>query len=205
MAIQINWKICDNAKECGGIAVCPTGALFWDEEKEKIGVKNDICISCAKCADKEEGCPIGAIIVTSTDQEYADAEKLINDDPRNRDDLLVDRFGAAPISDDVIIEKTGVSALIENGITIIERFTDSSIQCLLHSIEVDDVRRAIKESKGVDFKYYKCEEPDVDESIIYPVIDIYKDGQLLGTVEGYFEDEQEDEYIDKIKVILDTM
>lgn len=34
MAVLVNFKICDNAKECGGIEVCPTGALSWDEENE---------------------------------------------------------------------------------------------------------------------------------------------------------------------------
>ena len=32
MAVLVNFKICDNAKECGGITVCPTGALSYDDE-----------------------------------------------------------------------------------------------------------------------------------------------------------------------------
>lgn len=30
MPVLINFKICDNAKDCSGIAVCPTGALSWE-------------------------------------------------------------------------------------------------------------------------------------------------------------------------------
>ena len=41
MSVLINFKICDNAKECGGIEVCPTGALSWDEENETIKIDND--------------------------------------------------------------------------------------------------------------------------------------------------------------------
>jgi NAD-dependent dihydropyrimidine dehydrogenase PreA subunit len=39
MAVLVNFKICDNAKECGGIEVCPTGALSWDEENETIKIE----------------------------------------------------------------------------------------------------------------------------------------------------------------------
>ena len=35
MSVLINFKICDNAEVCGGIEVCPTGALSWDEENEE--------------------------------------------------------------------------------------------------------------------------------------------------------------------------
>ena len=36
MPVLINFKICDNAKECGGIEVCPTGALSYDDENKSI-------------------------------------------------------------------------------------------------------------------------------------------------------------------------
>ena len=41
MAVLINFKICDNAKECGGIDVCPTGALSWNDVDSKIEIDND--------------------------------------------------------------------------------------------------------------------------------------------------------------------
>ena len=43
MAVLRNYKICDNAKECGGIAVCSTGALSWNEEKETIEISKILC------------------------------------------------------------------------------------------------------------------------------------------------------------------
>ena len=45
MAVLLNYKICDNAAECGGIEICPTGALFWNEANEKIEIDNNLCIS----------------------------------------------------------------------------------------------------------------------------------------------------------------
>ena len=46
MSVLINFKICDNAKECSGIAVCPTGALSWNEEENKIEIDNTRCVAC---------------------------------------------------------------------------------------------------------------------------------------------------------------
>lgn len=44
MAVLVNFKICDNAKECVGIAVCPTGALSYDDDKNTIVIDNEKCI-----------------------------------------------------------------------------------------------------------------------------------------------------------------
>ena len=41
MKALINFKICDNAPECSGIEVCPTGAMYFDSEKETIVVDED--------------------------------------------------------------------------------------------------------------------------------------------------------------------
>lgn len=77
MAVLINFKICDNAKECGGVAVCPTGALSFDEEKQTIIIDNDKCISCGKC---EKECPIGAISVAKNKLEYDKIKQDIEND-----------------------------------------------------------------------------------------------------------------------------
>ena len=96
MAVLINFKICDNAKECGGIDVCPTGALSWNDVDSKIEIDNDKCISCGAC---EAECPIGAIMVAHSDEEYEKYKSEIDEDPRTTKDLFVDRYGAVAISD----------------------------------------------------------------------------------------------------------
>jgi NAD-dependent dihydropyrimidine dehydrogenase PreA subunit len=62
MSVLINFKICDNSCECGGIKICPNGALFWDTKNNKIGIDNEKCISCGICVKE---CPIGAIKVAN--------------------------------------------------------------------------------------------------------------------------------------------
>ena len=134
MAVLVNFKICDNAKECGGIAVCPTGALSYDDEKESIIIDNDKCISCGRC---ERECPIGAIMVARTDEEYDKLKKEIDNDSRTTKDLFVDRYGATPLSEFFMIESDDIENKVNNdGITLIELYNDDSIQCLLKSIAI---------------------------------------------------------------------
>ncbi len=93
MPVLVNFKICDNAKECGGLAVCPTGALTYDEKEKTLLIDNNKCISCGKC---EKECPIGAISVAKTKEEYEKIKNEIDNDTRNIKDLFVDRYGATP-------------------------------------------------------------------------------------------------------------
>ena len=76
MAVLINFKICDNDKACGGVAVCPTGAIYYDEEKETLAIDNEKCISCGMC---EKECPIGAIKVAKDEKEYEILKKQIEE------------------------------------------------------------------------------------------------------------------------------
>lgn len=196
MAVQINWKICDNDKACGGIAECPTGALYWNEAESTIGINNDLCISCSKCVTN--GCPVGAIVVTDTLAAYEQAKADLENDPRDKAQLFVDRFGAAPISDDVLINKEDIEGKVQFGITLIERFTDSSIQCLIHSIKVDDVRYKL----GRTFNYYKCEDEEADETTEYPILDVYIAGQLKGSISGYYSEDEFDEFFTRLQSII---
>ena len=198
MAVLVNFKICDNAKECGGIEVCPTGALSWDEENETIKIDNEKCISCGSC---EQNCPIGAIRVAYDDEEYKKISKEIEEDPRTTKDLFVDRYGAAPLSEFFMIEEKDLNKKIGDRITLVECYEDDSIQCLLKSIPIKDITSNMPK----DTMFYKVEANEelkkkynINE---LPTLLLFKNGNLLGKIEGYYQVEQKEELINKINEI----
>ena len=200
MAVLVNFKICDNAKECGGIAVCPTGALSYDDEKETIIIDNDKCISCGRC---ERECPIGAIMVARTDEEYDKLKKEIDNDSRTTKDLFVDRYGATPLSEFFMIESDDIENKVHNdGLTLIELYTEDSIQCLLKSIPIKELSQPLPK----DTLFYKAEatEETINKYTIneVPSLLIFKNSSLLGHVDGYYTIDSKEEMIKEINKII---
>lgn len=200
MAVLVNFKICDNAKECGGIAVCPTGALSYDDEKETIIIDNDKCISCGRC---ERECPIGAIMVARTDEEYDKLKKEIDNDSRTTKNLFVDRYGATPLSEFFMIESDDIENKVHNdGLTLIELYTEDSIQCLLKSIPIKELSQNLPK----DTLFYKAEatEETINKYNIneVPSLLIFKNSSLLGHVDGYYTIDSKEEMIKEINEII---
>lgn len=198
MPVLINFKICDNAKECGGIAVCPTKALSYDDSNKSIVIDNSKCINCFAC---EKECPIGAIHVAKDDIEYSKIKIEIDEDKRTTKDLFVDRYGAAPLSDFFIIEiKDLINKINNNKLVFIEVYTEDSIQCLLKSIPIKDL------IDDEDILYYKilADNNLINEYNItsYPSLLVFKNNNILGKIEGYYDENQFDELKNKINNIL---
>lgn len=200
MAVLVNFKICDNAKECGGVAVCPTGAFSYDDEKDTIVIDNDKCISCGLC---EKECPIGAIIVTKTEEEYQKAKKETEEDPRTTKDLFVDRYGASPLSEFFMIRMEQLEEKVNrDSFTLIECYQEDSIECLIKSIPI----KKLTEELPKDTLFYKME---VDDSFIkkyqineVPSLLVFRKGVLEGKIEGYYTEEKKDELIEKLHKIV---
>ncbi len=198
MSVLINFKICDNAKECGGIAVCPTGALSWNEEKDTIEIDNERCISCGMC---EKECPIGAIKVAPTEEEYKKLKQEIDEDKRTTKDLFVDRYGAALISEFFSISLEEIESKTDRlGITLIEIYNPDLAECLLKSIPIKQITKNLPE----DTLYYKVEAEKLDskyEIQELPALLIFKDGKLIGKIEGYYSVNQKEELMEKLEQI----
>ena len=199
MAVLINFKICDNAKECGGIEVCPTGALSYNEENETIKIDNEKCISCGAC---ERMCPIGAIKVARTKEEYDKVKEEIDKDPRTVKDLFVDRYGATPLSEFFMINEDELDNKLSDGICLVECYEDDSIQCLLKSIPIKDITVDMPSNT----MFYKVESNDslkekysINE---LPSLLIFKDKNFLGKIDGYYTVDNKEEFINKIKEII---
>lgn len=196
--VIINEKICDNAPECGGIAVCPTGAIYWDEKEEKLKTDNDLCVSCRRCVTAE-GCPVGAISVTDNAEEYKKIQEEIEADERTKEELFVERYGAAAIDEGIIIEKEHIKEVLsKDKYVFIEEFNDDSIQCLLHSIPIQHLQKKV----GVEFEYYKCDIGVSDTSAIVPSLVLYFGDKQLGKIEGYYNDEQMDELVNRMNALI---
>lgn len=195
--VIINEKMCDNAKECSGIAVCPTGAIFWNEAKGKIDVDNELCVSCGRC--EKDGCPIGAIRVVDNKADYENEKARIMADERTVEELFVERYGASVIEEDLLIEPSGIEAVLQNGkYTFIEQFNDDSIQCLLHSIPISEIREGL----DIEFNYYKCDVGLSEDSSLYPILVIYDGEKCLGKIEGYYDDKAKKEFVNKIAEMI---
>ena len=199
MSVLVNFKICDNAKECGGIAVCPTGALSWNEEKETIDIDNEKCISCGRC---EKECSIGAIMVAKNDEEYKKIQQEIDEDPRTTKDLFVDRYGAVAISDFFKIELDDIKEKSEKHcITLIEIYNPDTAECLLKSIPVKELTKNLPK----DTLFYKAESDkiiDEYEMLDLPSLLVFKNGKLLGHIDGYYTTDEKEEVISRLNHIL---
>lgn len=204
MAVLINFKICDNLKDCSGIAVCSVGAFYWDGQKKTIAVDNKKCISCGQC---EEACPVGAIRVVQTQEEYQKIKKEIDEDPRKVSDLFVDRYGAEPLDPAFFVsrDKFRIQILEATQIAVVEFFSPDSIRCLLYSIPIKDLfgdynvkYRKIKVKKGDPLlKKYKVTK--------LPSMLFFKDGRLRGKIEGYYDRKQKKFLVKEIRKIMDKI
>jgi len=200
MAVLINFKICDNTEDCGGIEVCPVGAFYWDDKNKTIAVDNSKCINCGKC---EEACPINAIRVAKTEKEYRKIKKEIKEDPRKISDLFVDRYGAQPIHLGFLIsqDKFDVQILKSTKLAVAELFKNDSIECLLRSIPIKEL------FQDKDIKYKKTEVKD--DSLLkrykikkLPALLFFRGGKLIGKIEGYYNNQEKGKLVEKINKLL---
>jgi len=199
MPVLINLKICDNAKECGGIAVCPVGALTWDKNKKSIKIDNAKCLSCGMCVAE---CPVEAIFVAQDEKGRKKIQKEIDIDPRKRTDLFVDRYGAQPIQKTfLIVEKYFKKEVLETEkIMAVEFFTGDSVMCLLKSIPMKELL------KNHDIEYRKME---ISQGLAkkygikkFPALAFFQKGKLIGKVEGYYDKKKKEELVKRIKNII---
>lgn len=199
MPVLINFKICDNSEDCSGIEVCPTGAFQWSEKDKKLVIDESKCILCGKC---EKSCPVEAIKVAKNEEEYEKIKKVIEEDPRKVSDLFIDRYGAIPIHPAFLIDekKFDVQILKSTKSAVVELFNEDSIQCLVKSIPVKEL------FEGMDIKYRKIGIEDkklLDKYKVkkFPSLLFFKDGKLIGKIEGYYDAKRKDKLVQNIKKI----
>ncbi|MCL5094294.1 MAG: 4Fe-4S binding protein [Patescibacteria group bacterium] len=200
MSVLINFKICDNSEECGGIAACPIGALYWDDVNKTVAIDNTKCISCKSCIKQ---CEIGAIKVAENEEEYKTIQKEIDEDPRKISDLFIDRYGAQPVQSTFSVPEEQLQAFIlKSKLPLMaELFDNDSIKCLLYSIPIKEL------VKGEDINY--CKTNLTDNSLKekfgvtkLPTLLFFRNEKLIGKVEGYFSTKKKEDLIKEIKKLI---
>ncbi|MCK5476842.1 MAG: 4Fe-4S dicluster domain-containing protein [Candidatus Aenigmarchaeota archaeon] len=199
MAVLINFKICDNSKDCSGIEVCPTNALYWNEKNETVGIDDSKCINCGKC---EKACPVSAIRLAKSEAEYNKIKAEIDADPRKVSDLFTDRYGGQPIKPAFCIpqEKFDIQILQATQLSVVELFNDDSIECMVNSIPLKDL------FKDMDVKYRKVEIKDNSllekyNVKILPSLLFFKNGKLIGKIQGYYDNKSKKDMMEQINEI----
>lgn len=200
MSVLINFKICDNAKECNGIEMCPTGAIFWDEKNKTISYDESKCNKCGVC---DNGCPEGAIHFAKTKEDYERIKKEIDDDPRTTNDLFIDRYGAQPVRPAFQEDCSDFQSKIveSNKLACVELYNLDEAECLIKSIPIKTI------FKDVDVKYRKIEDSKREIANKYnvkelPALLFFKREKMIGKIEGYYENENKQELINKINELI---
>ncbi len=175
------------------------GVFSW--ENNGLVIHNERCTSCGKC---EKVCMVSAIRVAKNEEEYQRIQREIEEDPRNINDLLVDRYGAKPIDIAMIGRAEEIEKKLEaKRPMLVELYNEDSLMCLLSSIPMKEIADAFDQEtryRKVEVKKQETLEKYQIEEL--PAMLLFKSGKLVGKIEGYYTNEQKDIFLEKIKKIL---
>lgn len=189
MSAIINFKICDNSDECGGLAVCPTKAITWNKTKKTLEIDESKCIDCGLCTS---ACPVKAIQIATGDK----LEKIKKEYKRNENeisDLFIERYGATSVNPESLISDSFLQNQIDKNLSLVAEFFDpTTIKCLYKSIPVRDIfkNRVLYYKINTEFNTNLVDKYKLS---VFPCLLFFKNGQLSGKIEGYYSLDQKQE------------
>ena len=147
---------------------------------------------------------VGAIKVAKNEKEYAILKKEMDADPRKVSDLFVDRYGAQPMHKAFLIKQERFDKEVLSAhklVNVAELFKSESIVCLYCSIPIKEL------FPDSNIKYRKVELKDDALTEKYgiktlPALLFFKDGKMLGKIEGAYQPEKAEELKSLIKPLL---
>lgn len=206
MSVLVNLKICDNADVCSGVEVCPTGAIYWSEKNKTLEFNNSKCTCCGLCAD---ACPAKAIAVASTEAEYKAIKQSFDDDPRTVKDLMVERYGASPVDESIMIPISEANSLIDNntGLLAIEIVNDSDTACLIDSVPIAEL---FDDLEYTHVKVMTNDELYNNFSQVHNVVDIptfllFSSKQIILKINGVVSNQDQQDRAEFIKKVKDAI
>lgn len=203
--IIINQKICDKSPDCGGIAVCPSGALSFGQDSRAVKWDQNKCIFCLRCT-LPDSCPIGAIMYARDEASEKTIIDTINSDPRSEDWLWQERLGVEPGKPSIAKELTDqnfqeVFDSSEN--SLVDIWHEDYLNCRLHSILYQDIQKEID-----NLTFYKLDAkkyPQLIEKLgvkIFPTLQLIINGKNNLIYQGDIEDSKLSTIINSIREII---
>jgi len=194
----INFKICDNAAECGGVEVCPTKAITWNESKKTLEIDDSKCINCGLCVKE---CPVGAIkVATSKDLELIKQE--YEKDQRRTSDLFIERYGASSMDPTALVSPIFLQSQIDKKLTLVAEIYDNDLaMCLVKSIPIKDLfkNKILYYKINIKFAPNLIKEYKIKK---LPCLLFFKNGQLTGKIEGYYGLDKKTQLLTKISEFI---
>jgi len=159
-----------------------------------LKIDNAKCIACGACA---RACPIGAVLVAKNQSEHEKNLAAIEADPHRREDLFVEKLGADPVADPI----EDVDSFVKtNPLACIElKQEEIDWACQIKSINISDlITPDIKYASVVGAK-------KLFGVSVLPALVFFKNGEVIGKTEGYFENSETETAVlkKKVKEILD--
>ncbi len=207
MPIIINHNLCDEAQECGGIEVCPTGAFYFDKKKGKVAVDKSKCTECLKCT-LPDACPVGCILYARNKDEEDKIRKRIKNDPRTAKWLWRERYGCQPAKTPpkaVIINKKNFDKIVkQKGYKLIDVWRDEDLDCRAYSVSFSDLLQGIKQEVDI-FKLDAREYPTLSGKLNvqkHPTLLLYKDSIEEWRYEGLLKEKGKMRINKKLKEMI---
>jgi len=195
MKIIINHNLCDEAVECGGIEVCPTGAFYYDYKRKRVAIDESKCTLCLRCT-LPDACPVGCILFARSIGDAKKIQSMIKEDPRTAKWLWRERYGCQPgKTAPKAIEVTTANidqVLTDNGYKLIDVWHPDFLDCRINSALFADLLDAAKKKLAI-YKLNASTYPDLAKKLKvqqFPSLLLYKNDSEIWRLGGLIEPEK---------------
>ncbi|MBN1617731.1 hypothetical protein JW887_00105 [Candidatus Dojkabacteria bacterium] len=208
--VIINHNFCDEAPECGGIQVCPSGAFRYNLKNKKVEIDEEKCTKCLHCT-LPDVCPVGCILFARSSSEIKELEEVAKKDTRKTKWLWHERYGCEPGKTKplafIINEKNFEKIIKKENFKLIDSWNIDYLDCRKHSQLLADL---IPKDNG-DIGIYKIAThkfPQLTKKLgvkVFPTLLLYyMDNEILRH-EGFLNEEEMNTLKDAIKSKIKKM